>query len=315
MRTGSLAGYCMAWMMLGLLAAALSAPAGAAPYVIRGQSNVVVEGRSFSSADSACIEVWDSTNITLRNLTIKGCHGPGIHIENSTGVRVETSWIEDTNAATYALKSKDITIIGNRFKNVSRKGKRDGWRGQFVQFDSVRGALVQDNRGVNEPGKSDPEDLVNVYASHDVRVVGNVFRGGGPSPSGGGIMTGDQNGSNVVVEGNTLIDPGQYGVAIAGGQNIKILNNKVYGRAQSFTNVGLYVWAQYGAGCSGHEVRGNQVDYRKAGGARNDAWNSGSCGQVSGWSENRFGSVDLSSLASTDPLAGIPTAPTSAKSM
>jgi hypothetical protein len=48
-------------------------------------------------------------------------------------------------------------------------------------------------------------------------------------------MTGDSGGAYIVVKDNILVDPSQYGIAIAGGHHIQILDNKVFGKNRSRT--------------------------------------------------------------------------------
>lgn len=55
-------------------------------------------------------------------------------------------------------------------------------------------------------------DAINLYKSNGIagdpiQVIGNRIRGGGPSTSGGGIMTGDQGGSYILVS-IILVNPG-----------------------------------------------------------------------------------------------------------
>ena len=59
--------------------------------------------------------------------------------------------------------------------------------------------------------------------------------------SGGGIMLGDDGGAYEVAERNVLVDPGQYGIGVASGNNMTVRDNRIYGRKQDFTNVGIYV--------------------------------------------------------------------------
>ena len=90
-------------------------------------------------------------------------------------------------------------------------------------------------------------------------------------------MTGDYGGSYIIVDNNTLVDPGQYGIAIAGGNNITIINNKIYGKRQPFTNNPLYVWGQLGVACSNINVKGNRANWTDRNGYNNMGWNAGNC--------------------------------------
>ena len=157
-------------------------------------------------------------------------------------------------------------------------------RGQFVQFNGVSGAgnIIENNKGENFLGESNPEDLISIFnssgtAASPLTVKDNIFRGGGPSSSGGGIMTGDNGGSYQVVENNVLLDPGQYGIAAAGGNNISLINNKIFAKKQPFTNNPLYVWAQAGASCSNINVKGNRVNWTDKSGGKNNGWDAGNC--------------------------------------
>lgn len=263
-------------------------------FVVQGESNLIIEGRSFTNPSGTCLQVSNSQNITIRNVAIANCYGVGIGIYRSTNIRIENSSIEDTNSAVYAMFSSGIQVIGNRFKNVDKR-KADGSRGQFVQFNNVSGEgnAISDNRGLNEPDKSYPEDLVSLYqstgtAASPIQITGNCFKGGGPLNTSGGIMTGDGGGGYANVQNNTLVDPGAYGVAIAGGRYITLADNRVFGRRQSFSNVGLYVWNQSGTTCSNNTVLGNQIDFTHLADFKNPTYEGGGCGAVEGWAQNNW---------------------------
>ena len=80
-------------------------------------------------------------------------------------------------------------------------------------------------------------------------------------------MLGDGGGSYQVAEGNDLVDPGQYGIAVASGDHMTIRNNRVYARAQTFTNVGISVWNQYPHACRDITVEGNFVKWQSKDGS------------------------------------------------
>ena len=90
-------------------------------------------------------------------------------------------------------------------------------------------------------------------------------------------MTGDSGGAYIVVKDKILVDPSQYGIAIAGGHHIQILDNKVFGKRQPFTNVGTYVWNQSKAPSHDHTVKGNRVRWFNKGGIASHSA-SGACG-------------------------------------
>ncbi len=270
---------------------------------ISGQNGTVIDGRSFSNGTGRCLQISNSQNITVRNATFVSCGDDGIRIDGSSSVTIDGSYFENTSGhAVLAVESTSIAVTNNRFKNAKS--------GTFPMFISVGGhSRISGNIGRNEPGKSNPEDLIAINqnrsdASDPLIVENNCLQGGGPSTTGGGLMLGQLGGSslndrngNIIARNNTLVDPGQYGIAVAGGHGIQVLSNKVQAKQASWTNVGLYVWAQYGASCSNITVSGNRVNFINSSGSQNPAWNSGNCGTVSGWSNNSFPDTTLTGLS------------------
>jgi len=260
------------------------------PIRLAGESGVVLEGLRVSSEDGPCVVVGDSRDITIRNSSIGPCDGPAIVVEGSTSVRLEGLEISDSASGVYALESQGVAVVGNRFRNAGRN---------FVQFDKVTGVgnQIVGNSGANRLGASSAEDFVNIYqssgtSSNPLVVSGNTFRDGGPSQSGSGIMVGDYGGSNIVVEGNSLVNPGQVGIGVPGGTNIRVVGNSVFSAPQPWSNVGIYVWNQSDGSCGEIEVRGNRVEWYDSEGSLNPSWNGGNCGTVNGWDENDW-SADL----------------------
>jgi len=252
--------------------------------------NTVIDGKRISSTTGHCVEVSGASNVIIRNSIIGPCKGNGVFIHDSQGVEVRNNNIEKVQSGVYAVNSSKINVHHNRMLNMQGPMPR----GQFVQFNNVsgNGNRINYNEGENVSGLSTPEDLINLYktrgtSADPVQIIGNKFKGGGPSTSGGGIMTGDNDGAFTLVKDNILVDPGQYGIAIAGGEGIKITGNKVYARQQAFTNVGIYVWRQKNTTrCQQHEVSYNQVRWYNKNGVANSGWNAGNCGTVTGWNTN-----------------------------
>lgn len=87
---------------------------------------------------------------------------------------------------------------------------------------------------------------------------------------------------------------------------MQVLNNRIYGRQQPFTNVGLYVWNQAQGPCAGHVVRGNAVSWKNSKGADNPAWNAGNCGEVSGWQDNQWNAPMIELQAVEKAFGGKP---------
>ncbi len=261
--------------------------------VIRdGQSNFTISGLEINTSRDNAIQLSNCSNVTIENCKITGAVLSGIELKSCTNVTIRDCYITNVATAVVAYSSQRVSVTHIEAQNVRGPFPR----GQLVQFHQVSGGGNRINYNVSENilGESYPEDAINLYKSQGtaedpIQIIGNWIRGGGPSKSGGGIMTGDLGGGYVVVRDNILVDPGQYGIAIAGGTNITMENNKVYARAQSFTNVGLYVWSIQAPQCGNHTVRNNQINWSGSGGQPNHMWNGNNCGSINGWNTNVTG--------------------------
>jgi len=263
--------------------------------VISGQSNVVIENLRFESTTGVpIIRIANSSNIIIRNCFFNKGTNEAIDIENSANVLVEKNLINGVTTGIYALNSQSIKVINNQCINVRQRS--GGGRGQLVQFNSVGGTgnEIINNRSEAFPGESNTEDHISLYKSSNVTVRGNMFRGGGPSTSGSGVMSGDNGGDNQLIENNLLLNTGNAGIGVAGGNNIRVLNNKIYSIRTPVSNNPLYVWAQAGAACSNITVTLNLVNWTNAAGAINKGWNAGNCG--SSYNPDNNGSLTLEQL-------------------
>lgn len=283
--------YVVSILLTGFFVLIASNSAKGEALVINGKNGVTINNQQFTNPEGDCIQIINSMNITIKENIIRNCGGEGIAMENSTNVAILANQIEEVRTGVLALTSTAIRVENNSFKNV--KGPMP--RGQFVQFNNVRGGgnRINSNRGVNVKGQSNPEDMISLFDScgtalDPIQVKGNTLEGGGPSKSGAGITTGDNGGCYIRVKDNVLINPGNVGIAIAGGHNIEVLHNTVYSQQTDVSNVGIYVWNVASPECHSHTVRDNMVKWTNKEGKRNPAWNSGNCGTVKGWELNQW---------------------------
>lgn len=284
------------------------------PLDLRGARNRVLSGLRISNPNGPCIRLRDSQNIKILNSQIGPCKGSAIELHQSskveisgnligpalsgpsvfgrqvTDLQIHRNQVQGGSSSIYIEIGSSVQVHHNRFFNVQGPFPR----GQFVQFNEVRGPKnqISCNVGENQLGKSYAEDAINLFKSAGspdsyIEIYGNKIKGGGPSSSGGGIMTGDGGDSFFInVRRNILVDPGQYGIAAAGGHTINIFENLVKARSQPFTNVGLYVWDQYNSSCNNISVFSNFVNWVNKEGHSNPLWNHGNCGDVGGWDSN-----------------------------
>lgn len=270
----------------------------------KGLSNVTITNAIIGPCGKHGIVLEDSVNVRITRMRIEDVRETGIYLDSNRGVTVSESVIDDTKNAILAISSSGIRITCNTLMNS--RGPIPS--GQHVQFNRVSGAnnRVICNRGENLPG-TNPEDAISLYRSSGtvaspISIANNLIIGGGPSESGGGIMIGDHSGSNILVRDNILVDPGQHGIAVASGTNIRVMRNRVYARRQPWANVGIYVWRQYPSSCRNINLTGNLVNWTDQNGRKNGFWNGGGC-EVVKLNANNFNAPLAPSIADLAPPA------------
>jgi hypothetical protein len=273
-------------------------------------SGQIISGLKITNPNGPCITMSNVTNVTIVNNQIGPCGadatGVGINTYQSDYITIQNNNFNDVASALYAIDTPNGNIVFTN--NYTTKVRGPYPRGQMVQLNNVSGTNnrilcnVSDQQLGGYRNSSNtytgPEDHVSLYKSNGtaaspIEVAYNKIRGGG-SPTGGGLMTGDNGGSYENVHHNILINPGQYGIAISGGTFIQMMNNRVYAVQNTWTNIGTYVWAQAGAACSNTTFQGNRVYYIKNTGEQNSYWNGGGCGTVNGEANNTLGDTTLS---------------------
>ena len=228
-----------------------------------------VSGQTFDKPGRA-LDLSGYTSISITNCQFIGT--AGIFIQASSG--------------------STIRILNNRVTNVLRTKDMD--YAQFVQISGLDGSnlpktpvvidcQISGNTVVNEPGKCDVEDNINLIAVQGTRdtpiiVYRNSITGAYPADlsdkslndySGGGIIC-DRGACWVAIRKNTVTETTNYGIAIAGGCNNSIYQNLV--TAKAARNVGIYRNNQYTPDpFTGNVVDRNFVNWMTTHG-RNDYW-------------------------------------------
>ncbi len=118
--------------------------------------------------------------------------------EGSKSVTIENCEFENTAGIKFSsihASGASIVVRRNRVRNVVRDSSQ-GLR-QFVQLAEVTSAAVEIswNEVVNEPGKSEVEDVISIFKSHGVNVHDNYFKGGYPLVNGA-----DYSGAGLTIE-------------------------------------------------------------------------------------------------------------------
>jgi len=260
-----------------------------------GVHDTTISGLAIAGGNVAAIMLNNCYNVHITGNKLYNSTDVGIHLFQCHNITIDNNYFTNLSTGVYVqglgVTTGGIVINQNQFLNMMGPLPR----GQFVQFNNVTGpgCSISNNLCENVFGQSNPEDAISLYMSNGtpaspIMVSGNSIRGGGPSVTGGGIILGDAGGSYQTVENNVLVNPGQYGIGIASGTNMQVLNNKIFAAKNVFTNVGVAVWNQYSNSCAIINVSGNQVNWTAAGGYANPEWNAGNCGTVSGWNTNAW---------------------------
>lgn len=120
---------------------------------------------------------------------------------------------------------------------------------QFIQFNNVRrlsGGEIAWNEVVNQPGKSRPEEVINIYmssgtAASPILIHDNYLQGAYPARattdpySGGGMNLSDGSGSPTLAQANgyvrayhnVVVGTSNQGVAVSGGHDIQVFENRI----------------------------------------------------------------------------------------
>ena len=261
---------------------------------LAGAHDITISGKSINGGTVPAISLSNCYNVTITQNSLGNSSNVGIYLYNCYNITIEYNYITNVSAGVYVDHSTGggIIVNYNQFLNMTGPGPR----GQFVQFNTVSGAnnSISYNKAQNVSGKSNPQEAINLYmskgtAASPILVNGNWIMGGGPSTSGGGIQLGDTGGSYETASNNILVNPGQMGLSISGGDHISMTNNTVFAKAQSFTNVGVVVWGQAGYSVTSSTVSGNNVNFSNAQNVQNDSYLGPGTTAPAGWSTNIWG--------------------------
>lgn len=235
------------------------------------------------SCNVRSIRAGNVKRLRIYNSFIHDSENNAVNLDGCDDVVVQGNRMERIATGVYAHKSTAVQVVGNLCIDVQGPMPR----GQLAQFDKVTGPnnLILGNIAVNHHGRSNPEDTINLYqsvgtADSPIRVENNILLGDpergshGFSDSGSGIMLGDGGGQHQLCTGNTLHSPGQVGIGVAGGGDITVASNLVYGETSNVANVGIYTWNQYKDQPTGDVlVADNRVAWVNAQGRNNSYWN------------------------------------------
>jgi len=273
----------------------------ASPINLNGSHDITISGEKIAGGNVPPITLSNCYNVHITKNKLGNSTAVGIYLINCKNITIDYNYIYNVSTGVYVENSSGggLVVNNNQIKNVVGPTPR----GQFVQFNTVSGPnnIISNNACENIAGYSNPIDGISLFMSNGtaaspIEVNGNWIRGGGPSNNGSGIMLGDYGGSYEVAANNILVNPGQVGIAIAGGDHMTITGNTIFAKAQSFTNVGIYVWGQAGYAVTNSNVSYNKVKFMSASNQESDDWLASGTPTPTGWSTNTFGANITSSI-------------------
>lgn len=222
--------------------------------VITFVDNDVIENLFISGAgEEPSILVVGAKNVTIRNCEIYHGGGPGIRFVNAPGLRIENVRIinlaappsgpheHDDNNNIEGEGSKNVTINcvtlsqgstgiylldcrNIKLTNIEGHDFRGPFpRGQLVQFNRCKNALLDGFSCENPPDTSWCEDHVSVFESTKV-VIRNGLVDGNNSPSGVGVMA--ENSKNVLIADVDAINQGNGSFGAFPGTKVTFLRTR-----------------------------------------------------------------------------------------
>ncbi|MDB5007722.1 MAG: hypothetical protein JWQ84_725 [Mucilaginibacter sp.] len=276
------------------------------PIYLNNQHDITISGLSINGGTVPAIFLSNCYNITITGNKLVNSTDVGIHTFQCYNININNNYISNVAGGVYAEQTTNggIVVTNNQFLNMQGPFPR----GQYVQFNSVNGAnnSISNNKCQNILGQSNPQEGINLYKSNgtpssQILVNGNWILGGGPGSATGGLQLGDSGGSYIYASNNIMVNPGQMGIAISGGNNISVVNNKVYSKSQYFSNVGIvdYFGIPGQPANTNCTVSGNLVNFTNAQNYQNPAWLAPNEPLPTGWNGNSWGAnIDASILPS-----------------
>jgi len=253
---------------------------------VTGSSYVTVDNVNVHDTDDSGITIFYGSNYTITNNKVKNAKSQAIKAQGLSTILIRGNTVDSSRSGVYVSKSSGAIVDKNKLNHIQGLP-----RANFVQFNNVTGPgnRISCNIGAQYPygtaGSLDSiEDDISLYkssgtSSSPILVVGNKVKGGGPSKTGSGIMLGDGGGSYIVARDNVVVSSGNLGMAISGGTNISIINNKIFSKTSPIVNDAIAVWNYHPSTvtCNNITVQGNRVNWTNKWGPALKVWENGSC--------------------------------------
>jgi Right handed beta helix region len=240
------------------------------PLVIRGKHGLVIENLHVTSARGDCVQLTDSTNITIKNSEIGPCNGDGIKITGGSGIHIFDSYIHPEtlspgccdrddgilagetsdlliqgNVIAYGeanievLGGNTVTVIGNFLLNprgpYPRGQNFQCWsRGARGTTPGCENVTVENNYALSSTDNmkySYPEDAEDsINFGHTKGILAQNNFIAGGHSVSGCGLIADKGNEDVQFLNNRVLDTGQCGIGVAEGADTVVDGNKVLNR-------------------------------------------------------------------------------------
>ncbi|ADQ80449.1 hypothetical protein Palpr_2314 [Paludibacter propionicigenes WB4] len=279
------------------------------PIVWNGVDNKIISGLSFTKLNQDNIQLWECSNITIKNCKFSKSAYKAITAENAKNLLIEDC-VFDSVADGVLVNSHNgnpfnggtcsgVKVTHNYFKNII-----GGWPGHHaVQFAGVNGGggnQVNYNSFESIHLQSHVDDIVSLFKSYgsvndSIQIIGNWFRGGdynAENHTGGAITVGDNGGAYVLVKNNILVNVVGGGIGNAGGSNIVFENNILFqdrataNPANQTAGLIMYNFDEGKIDCSSNTIRNNRVYYSTTNGNLLNIQANSNCGPIAGLETN-----------------------------
>ena len=254
-------------------------PVRSTTLVLSGASNQTIENLDFNSYlnpdspfiyDSSaagnahvCIRLLNCTNITIRNVDFHNVSEP-IEIYGGSGHVVEYCRVDGITGPGERVNEQTGNFVQTHGYPTNIRIRYNKVKCMNLDFDPWG--------GVHELGT---EDIVSFFSASDSICEYNQFDATGyVRDYGTGTILGDGSGDDNIIRYNTYLNPGQVGIAVAGGHRNQLIGNTIWrdsGQHPGSGNTAAYYWDYDSAGMSGGYVADNRAYFQGGGGF----WNPG----------------------------------------
>jgi hypothetical protein len=238
------------------------------PIVINEQDGTVIQRLRITSSTGDCVQINNSTNITIQNSEIGPCRGNGVKISGGSGINVFDSYIHpetlslgccDNNDGIFASGTSSLVIQGNVIAygetNIEVHGGRTVTAiGNFLlnprgPFPRGQNFQCWDTTGTGAGTPCSNVTIQNNYALSSTDTTRYLYPENqedslnfgwtngiiaqnnyikGGHSRSGCGLIADTSANHAQFKSNLLINTGQCGISIAGGTNQLVDGNKIY---------------------------------------------------------------------------------------